>query len=265
MIFSELVWGGKVIFGAEIFSLKKIITNLIPNNYFVILYICVFILSPYINKLLDLLTDKQIGLFLFILIAMFSIEPTIVDILSVCKGEDIIGLSFIGAYGSQWGYQIVNFILMYIIGACLRKKEYKFKDFSYCKLILYLCVVVSLITMWASIDDVTAWEYCNPLVIMEACIIFIIFYNMTIKYSKTINTMAKASFTVYLLHSEAFRFIGIKKFVNKNCFVMICHIVISSIIIYIGCWMIWWLYDKVIGMLYKRIEMKVHIPEINIE
>ena len=265
MIFSELVYLVRVVVGIDSFSIKSVLASLIPCNYFVILYVCLFILSPYINKLLDILSNKQAYIFVLILLILFSVQPTMVDVLSEIKGSKIVGLSFIGAYGSQYGYTIINFTLMYILGAYLRKNEEKIKKLSYVKLLLYLCVDILLITVWSLINDKTAWEYCNPLVIVLAVLVFIIFCKMNIKYNKIINTIAKAAFTVFLLHSEAFRFIGIKYFVNKTYFIMIGHIVVSSVIIYMVCWFVWWIYDWIMSLVYRRIEKRLHIPEINID
>lgn len=272
IIFSEGIYVLQVICGKQALSVKTIVLHLIPANYFVILYVCVFILSPFINKLLNNLTKKQLKIFVILLLCMFSIEPTIVDIMSELKGSVFVGLSFVGMYGSQWGYSLVNFILMYIIGAYIRKNIDNIKSVSYGKLLACLGFCVIIMTVWSRINDrvgylteKTAWEYCNPLVIFAACLVFICFYKMDIKYNKVINKLAKASFTVYLLHNRILGVIGIQKFVNKNCFVMLLHIIVSIISIYLICWCVWWVYDKIMSLIYKKVEGVIHIPEINVE
>jgi len=48
-----------ILSGAEVFSLKGFFVNTIPNNYFVILYSVLYIISPYINVVLLKLSKKQ--------------------------------------------------------------------------------------------------------------------------------------------------------------------------------------------------------------
>ena len=48
-----------------------------------------------------------------------------VDILGKISGNEILGLSSLGMYGSQRGYTIINFILCYIIGAEINNIDIK--------------------------------------------------------------------------------------------------------------------------------------------
>ena len=98
-------------------TIKSILSSLVPANYFVILYITVYLLSPCLN----LLYEKIIKRFIVLLFILFLVYPTIVEVFSQITGRDWNGLSTIGMYGSQWGYQIVNFILMYFVGMFIRK------------------------------------------------------------------------------------------------------------------------------------------------
>ena len=57
------------------------------------------------------------------MLGLFSIYPTFVEVFEYLTHREWIGISTIGAYGSQDGYQIVNFILMYYVGMYIRKNE----------------------------------------------------------------------------------------------------------------------------------------------
>lgn len=272
ILFSEAIYLFKVVIGAETFSVKSIVIHLIPSNYFVILYIAVFLISPFINKLLDNITKKQFNMMLILLLCIFSVEPTIVDIFGELKGSTVIGLSFTGMYGSQWGYSVVNFVLMYIVGAYLRKNIDSIKNISYSKLLIILATCVVIMTVWSRVNDrigylteKTAWEYCNPVVILSACIIFICFYKMNIEYSSVVNKLAAGAFSVFLLHNPILSLIDIKKYVNMNCTIMLTHIIISAVAIYLICWCIWWVYDKIISVVYNVLKKRIHIPDINVE
>lgn len=272
ILFSEAIYAFKVIIGVESFSAKKIVLHLIPSNYFVILYIAVFLISPFINKLLDNITKKQFNMMLVLLLFIFSIEPTIVDVLGEMKNSTVIGLSFVGMYGSQWGYSVVNFILMYIVGAYLRKNIDSIKNISYSKLFIILTICVAIMTIWSRVNDrigyiteKTAWEYCNPVVILSACIIFVCFYKMDIGYRGVVNKLAAGAFSVFLLHNPILSLIGINKYVNMNCAIMLIHIIICALAIYLICWCIWWVYDKIMSVVYNVLKKRIHIPDINVE
>lgn len=54
--------------------------TLVPSNWFVILYSTLYIISPYINILLEQLSGKQKKKMVIVLFAIFSVWPTIVDL-----------------------------------------------------------------------------------------------------------------------------------------------------------------------------------------
>lgn len=96
----------KVAVGNIGFSLKGLIRCLIPSNYFVILYMVVYFISPTINLFMMKLNQKGAFRVLIVFILLFSVWPTAVDVMAELKGEQWIGLSTIGMYGSQWGYTL---------------------------------------------------------------------------------------------------------------------------------------------------------------
>ena len=195
-----------------------------------------------------------------ILIFLFSIYPTCVDVLGEITRKEYVGLSSIGMYGSQWGYSIINFSLMYIIGAYLRKNP---DTDSNIKHIARILMVAAILTVWAFINDKTgfstersAWEYCNPLVIYMAIEIFRLFSNIDIGQRRFINRFAEASFTVYLLHNKFLKFLRIPQFVLKTPIIMLLHILISVLLIYAVCVVIYYAYSKsvpkILNSLYNK-------------
>lgn len=80
------------------FELSGLIASFIPTNYFVILYIVVFIVSPYINLIFENLDSNKRKMFILILVLLFSVYPTAVDILIEVTKHDFYGLSSIGMY-----------------------------------------------------------------------------------------------------------------------------------------------------------------------
>ncbi|MBO5478802.1 MAG: hypothetical protein J6A04_03700 [Clostridia bacterium] len=243
------------------FSIKGLINSLIPTNYFVILYSTLFIISPYINKIVSQINLKEYKKFLIILFIIFSIYPTIIDLASEIFDRDFFGLSTIGAYGSQFGYTIVNFILMYLIGGYI----YKSKCFAERKkLIRYFVLNLIIIIGWSCINTITAWEYSNPFVIIEAILIFMIFRSMNLK-SKIINKLAKGCFFTFLLHGKLLNFIKIELFAKKHFLIMSIHIVISTVLIYMICYVIFIIYAKCSTPIINYLKKKVKLPEIKVD
>lgn len=251
----------------DTFSVRGFINCLIPVNYFVILYITLYFVSPYINIVLKSLCEKQINILIIISIIFFSVWPTMVDVLQQITSIEFMGLSTVGMYGSQSGYTIVNFILMYLIGAYIRVNEMNEKgrnEISLWKLFFFWILIIALILTWSFFNSSTAWEYCNPLVILESIIVFSLFKRINLK-SKIVNSLSKATFTTFLIHTFFFKWLHIAEFVNRNVFVMLVHIVVSCVVIYIICYFIWLIYDLITKPIYKFLFKSVKPYSVDLE
>lgn len=271
IVFQEAVYFLSVIAGKKDLTLRHFIGRMVPANYFVILYVALYFISPFLNLLIEKVMEMQIaGKFVWILLLVFAAYPTIVDVFQEIIGEEYAGLSTIGAYGSQWGYTIVNFVLLYILGACIRMRENignEKKRYIICKIL----VSAILLVLWAVINDKTgygtersAWEYCNPLVIFMAVESFILFEKINIGVNKIINELAKGSFTVYLLHINFLKYINIKQYVTGSPFKMILHIFVCTVMIYFTCWCIYEVYAHISKPIYDAICNKATILKKNI-
>lgn len=250
------------------FSILGFVAAFIPANYFVILYIVVFIISPYINLVFEQLDSNRRKLFICTLMLLFSAYPTVVDVIIEISKHNFYGLSSIGMYGSQYGYSIVNFALCYCIGAYIHFESEHFSKVKTRKLVVGFLSCVLIMTLWSAINDrigyfteKTSWEYCNPFVILEAACAFLLFKRLKIKNNRLINSLAKGSFTVFLLHINLVTHIGVEFFVNNNIFLLILHMAISSIVIYLTCWIVYLVYakfeKKVFGFLGNRCKLPV--------
>ena len=101
IFFSVVLYIVKICVGAETLTIKGLIMTLVPSNWFVILYSTLYIISPYINILLEQLSGKQKKKMVIVLFAIFSVWPTIVDLSGEILGKEWIGLSSVGMYGSD--------------------------------------------------------------------------------------------------------------------------------------------------------------------
>ena len=182
----------------EAITIKGMISCLIPDNWFVVLYIVLLLLSPYINCLIQNTNKKTFLTLLGILFLLFSVWPTVLDIVERRFGIGTIGLNTIAVSGSSNGYSIVNFVMLYLIGAFIAK----FDGLRYGKrwdLLGYLictCVIfVQEVFMGAG------WSYADPFVILSTIFFMNLFRKMRIS-SGFINGVAKASLGVFLIHTQ---------------------------------------------------------------
>ena len=249
---------------------KKILINLAPDNYFVILYVVLYFVSVYINIIFSMLDRKQMRNMILVCGLLFSVWPTLVDISERLLGFSWSGLSSVGAGGSQDGYTIVNFVLMYCIGAYIRlhKRERRYSG-GYMLLGYGVCVI--LIMVWQLLDirfgtnvsDV-ALEYCNPLVVVSGVFIFLFFEQIRLRENSVINALAKGSFSVYLLHIALLPFAQISLFCNANIVVLIAHIAATSVGIYLICWGINCIYTKLMKPFHGLLENRLSLCTIDV-
>lgn len=249
-----------------------LLRNLIPANYFVILYCAVYMVSSYLNVLIESLSDKDCRRMIIVLILLFSVYPTLVDIMGELEGSSIIGLSSIGAYGSQWGYTFINFAMMYMIGAYLKKCKSRLNEAGNAVLICILICCVLVLIAWARVNDVTgylaertAWDYCNPVVILESVVILILFTRIDIGTIRLVNTIAKACFTVYLLHPAMLPFVPVAAIVNENPAIMLLKIFAYSAAIFAASWLFYLGYSFVTDPVFRLLRKNKRLPLIGVD
>lgn len=182
----------------EAFTIKGIISCFIPNNWFVVLYIVLILLSPYINCMIKNLNKHSFLTLLGILFLLFSVWPTVLVVAETSFSIDTIGLHTIAVSGASDGYSIVNFVMLYLIGAFISK----FNALQYGNhwdvlgyLICTICIFVQEIFLGCG------WSYANPFVILSAAFFMNIFRKIHIS-SRFINGVARASLGVFLIHTQ---------------------------------------------------------------
>lgn len=257
MVFSLLRYLAYIALGYTAFSLSALAEILVPANYFAVLYIVTYFVSPYINLVMNRLSREELNGFFILVIVLFSAWPTAVDVLRRLTGKEWMGLNTIGMYGGQYGYTAVNFILLYITGAYLRLTKQRRAKIRTPLLVPAWLGTVLLLTVWALLDRDTAWEYCNFLVIAEAVLLFLLFEGIRIPENKIINHLARASFAVYLVHAFFLPYIRIQHFVQGPVLKLAAHIALSSCGIYLLCWVIYSLYDLLTAPLFRWLAKKL--------
>ena len=178
---------------------------------------------------------------------IFSVYPTIIDFVLSIFNVDYLGVSTIGMYGSQSGYTIVNFVCLYLITGYLRKYEINLsKIFCFVGFITIALIIIA----WSYVDG-TAWAYCNPLIIIESMLIFMIFKQIKLKNIYTINLLSKASFFVYLTHD---RFLFLIHGVEIISLIDLLLLEIGfAMLLYVVGFIAYLIYELFFGRLMKKI------------
>lgn len=233
-----------------------------PTSYFVTLYTVLYLISPYINICLDKLNKNSWHTFIILSLLVFSFYPSFIDIIEEITGCKIPQLSPIGKYGSQWGYNIVNFVLLYCFGAFFNKDLFPKKS----KLFYVLVFVISAICIgtWHIIGsglecyNSSAHNYHNPLVIISAISLFMIFKDIPLR-SLFVNKLASAAFAVYIFHLMVLHFLRIDYFAHQPFLIFFLYLIVVVIVVYIISWCSWKIYDVVTKGLFKILN-RVQIP-----
>lgn len=258
-----------VYIGMNIFSIRDLVINAMPNNYYVILYCALFIISPYINIVLTRLSKAQLKNMVICLFVLFSVWTIIFDIIQNVFQISSFGLSTVGMYGTQEGYTIVNFILVYIIGAYIRicEKEHIDKRLLYIGVacILALITVMSILEHKMGYASIVTWNYNNPLVIILSAGWFIIFKNIHFR-SRVINELAKGSFTCFLVHGALLQYLNIPNYINGNIIKLVLHVILCSAGLYVLSYIVYKIYSlctdwfiKLVSPAINRINLCVDI------
>lgn len=241
-------------------SVTELLFHFIPANYFVIFYSILYFLSPFVNKMLRSIDGEGNKRLLFLSVLFFSVYCTLVQLLSNIFGKPMMGLDPIGLHGSDGGYNIVNFGLMYIIGAYIQMYGIAQKYRNRAKLLAVLLTCIVLLVIWGIVDDCVpgilsknAWIYCNPIVILEATVVFLLFLNLNIRHNRVINAFAASAFSVFLLHGYLITRTGIERFAGGNAFLMLAHLLGVTIVIYAACTLVHYIYRAVTVPMFNHL------------
>lgn len=263
-VFSLIVmaWFYKVIIAGIIYSLNihdfsalEIIKILSPiefqNNWFLIVYISMYIISPYMNILIEKLSQKEHRKFIIILFVLFTIIPTI-------TAQNTF---------SNTGFSLIHFMYLYIVGAYLKKypisENNHFKHYSNSKkrlifisLFLFLATFNFLIYQFSTqIQSITKsntinyianemiknlFYYQNPILIFQSICYFLFFETLSFK-NKTVNKIATLIFSVYIIHENPFVIKYMYKILKINTGKMIygnkilIRMVLATIVVMVIC------------------------------
>lgn len=204
------------------FNIKDLIKSMIPfwlgKRWFVRTYIILFLISPFMNRGLRELGKKPFENLIFIWILFFSIWPSFFPYPPVTDD----------------GYGIINFVLLYIIGAYIRL-HYKNNKSIWIYVVLYIMCILG--TYLGKLYYGYTWTYNFITNIIGSVMLFLIFSKLKIT-SKNINYIALFVFGIYMVHydvqTQEFiygKLLKCSNYVNSQW--LILHIIYSTVILFV--------------------------------
>ncbi|HWQ98221.1 MAG TPA: acyltransferase [Clostridia bacterium] len=235
----------------------EILSSVFPTAYgtywFMTSYAVLILLSPYINKLLLLLTQKQHKALILLFVAIWCISPT------------ILGANFAGS-------DLAYFVAFYSIAAYFRLYPSKANPSRYFALFGFWALVVlasiasaSFLLNYSGVfrKYITYFSEYNRLPgAMCAIELFLALSQSKPFYSKWINGIASTSFGIYLIHENPFirpllwgKLFDSSAYVNTPLYFV--HLLVSVIIVFAGCAVIDTLFWKLsVGTLFCMLRDK---------
>lgn len=238
-LFALMFYLADVLTGSDQWSLRQALVHLLPNHYFVILYSALSLTAPFLNAGLREIRrhGRSLRALTVLLLILFSAEPFLVDVFDRFTAGSYSVLSTIGREGSQDGYTIVNFMLVYILGASMNLLEIRISR--------KLCAAGSLagiLLLWIlSLQNSVVWHYENPLIILISALL-VSFATQSSFSSRAVNELSGACFTCFLFHAWFFRFLRIDLAVRGSLFGLIAHQLVTCTLLFLlsfAAWKLW--------------------------
>lgn len=160
-------------------------------------YIGVFLVSPLLNNAINSCSEKQLKIVLISLLCVFSVVET---------------FSFPGGSLVEYGYSIFWLIILYLIGAMLKK--HKSEETKNCR--KYIAAIVCCVLILFAIKLITElatshllgypdygnlfMEYTSPPVIVMSICMVKLFAALPSHNAQVISKLSSLSFYVYIIH-----------------------------------------------------------------
>lgn len=224
-----------VALGTETISLKSLLLLLpftnIHSNSFTSAFMAWWLFIPFLNVLVNNITQKQHKSLIVLTLLFFSIYPFFYKLLHIDNNP------------------ICWFSTLYVIASYIRKYPDAIYKYESCKfwclatvslIILSMLSVIAILWLGVKMDKVLPQYYMvsdsdKPLALMVAVSSFIWFKNVKMEYSKIINILGGASYGVLLIHSGS---LSMKNWLWKDAIDCVGHysLPLYQLIIYsVGC------------------------------
>lgn len=232
--------------------------------WFIGIYIALYLISPFINVIINNISRKSMKVLVILLVVLFSVQPTMIDLTNAITHANFNYFSVVGYYGSQAGFTIVNFVIMYTIGGVLRSCKDAVIAVPKSRYMLgyIICsIVVDFVNQFTSI----AIAYSTPVIIMQAVMIFCFFMCVDIGSSKIINALSAGTFTAYCIHIYFFPLFNIPKYATSAAWINVIHLLITVSLIYIACTVVHYIYSLITDPVFNKLRPLLEKTKYTVE
>ncbi len=223
-------------------SLKEIVKSLLhmrwDGYWYVKAYFCAFFFFPYVNFIVEKLEEKSLYRIAGGMFILFSVIPTLIqaDVFSVKAG-----------YSPLW------LMIMYFVGAVLKKFDVEPNGEKRKYLFLYIIMVVLTFISKLGIAFVTQKlfnreilsgflvSYISPTIVFSGIFLVAFFSKVHLNKiaTKIVSVMSPLTFGVYLIHTQYFAWNYLNgKFVNfsnMNPILLFVSVILPAFAIYLLC------------------------------
>ena len=232
------------------FSFHGLLLTILPSDYFIWLYSCCYIVSLWINLVIDNVNKKQFE----VLLLLFSAWPTIADGYTNITGNSLMGMSMISNTGNDAGYTIVQFVLDYLLGAYLAR--YPINNTKKTAVGIAVCSLA----VWGleHISFSYAIEYCNLFVVLNSFYILALFSKLKTNSNTLLEWVSNKTLLLYLFHTKLY-FLWRNKFAlsaSEGTLTGILHILVLIAVMYFCTLLLADVFQKVFGYFASWMQRK---------
>lgn len=230
-------------FGIKVF-IKRCLPIMFSSWWFATTYFVLYLIHPFFNKLLNNLDKKTYQNLLILLVVCFSIIPTLTN--SIFQGNALL-----------------CFITLYAIAGYIRNYGFNKKFSSKHYFLLFFAMSLFTYVLTIKKHSITFISSEKLYILLISVSLFMLFTNLKMNYHKWINTIASATFGVYLIHD----YYVVRPILWKNIFnnvqfqdsiMLIPYSIIVVLIVYITCTIIDLIRQKLLEKPYMNIVNKYH-------
>jgi len=211
--YSVVIFLAVSICGAQPFGVKALIKRMLPISYtqwwFASTYFVLYLISPFINKMLNAFTKKEYQRFLLLLLFCWSIVPTITNM--PLESNSLLWFLFL--------YAVSGYIRLYVDVAAINSRKCIIIALVVL-LLTYLCALLldmlgTKISFFAK--HAVSFFYMEKLhILIVSLMLFMGFAGANIGYKPFINIVSSSCFGIYLIHDDSYIRVLLWKTLFKN-------------------------------------------------
>lgn len=213
------------------------------TRWFISTYLCLYLISPFLNKFISTISQKE---YIILLSTLFAIN--------VYLGW------FWGNSVNKTGYSLSNFVFLYFIGQFLHTYYPAHNNHKLKYLSIYIIPAFFIsVVVWFCIHSgksgkmyvILTQRYNNPLLIIQSIGLLYFFLSANLR-NNFINWCATSVLSVYLIHQNPYIDKWIHDFCADNFYSWSSNtrwlfLLLAAVLIFISCVII----DKILAIAYK--------------